>query len=62
MKKEEINTIKVAFDDIYKQMEKIALNKYSNHKILIMKVLKDYISALKYDIGDDVYCGDCEHD
>ena len=47
----EIKKIKDNFDDIYKEMMEIAIKRHKNHKILISKEVKDYISKIKIDLS-----------
>ena len=62
MKRDEINKIRDAFEDIYADMRKIGLKKYKNNQITIAKHLKQYIADLKYDMTDGkIDDSDAEH-
>ena len=54
MARDVINKIKDNFENIYKEMQTIAIKRYKNHQILIAKEVKYYIQKIKLENSENI--------
>lgn len=54
MAREELQKIKDNFENIYNEMQTIAIKRYKNHQILIAKEVKYYIQRIKMENSENI--------
>lgn len=54
MAREELQKIKDNFENIYNEMQVIAIKRYKNHQILIAKEVKYYIQRIKMENSENI--------